>query len=128
MNEQKICIIGDGLAGLTAAIILSKENLKIDLYCGEKKINKNLDNRTTAISKSNYQYIKKILTLDKQSFFWPCKKINLFFEDKNKIINFFNFEEKNKNLMYIFQNKDLKKKLDKIISTTKKIKVIKKKY
>jgi len=126
MNEQKICIIGDGLAGLTAAIILSKENLKIDLYCSEKKINKNLDNRTTAISKSNYQYIKKILTLDKQSFFWPCKKINLFFEDKNKIINFFNFEEKNKNLMYIFQNKDLKKKLDKIILRKKKIKIIRK--
>ena len=126
MNEQKICIIGDGLAGLTAAIILSKENLKIDLYCSEKKINKNLDNRTTAISKSNYQYIKKILTLDKQSFFWPCKKINLFFEDKNKIINFFNFEEKNKNIMYIFQNKDLKKKLDKIILRKKKIKIIRK--
>ena len=37
MNEQKVCIIGDGLAGLTAAIILSKENIKIDLYCGNKK-------------------------------------------------------------------------------------------
>ena len=57
MNEQKICIIGDGLAGLATAVILSKENVKIDLYCNNKK--KNLDNRTTAISESNYQYIKK---------------------------------------------------------------------
>ena len=37
MNEQKVCIIGDGLAGLTAAIILSQENVKIDLYCTNKK-------------------------------------------------------------------------------------------
>jgi len=124
MNEQKICIIGDGLAGLTAAIILSKENIQIDLYCSNKT-KKNLDNRTTAISESNYQYIKSNLGFDKKDFFWPCKKINLFFEDKEKIINFFNFKEKNKNLMYIFQNKDLKKKLDKIISKTKKIKIIK---
>ena len=58
MNSQKICIIGDGLAGLMAAIILSEENIKIDLY-SNKRINKNLDNRTTAISESNYQYIKK---------------------------------------------------------------------
>jgi 2-octaprenyl-6-methoxyphenol hydroxylase len=124
MNKQKICIIGDGLAGLTAAIILSKANVKIDLYCGKK--NKNLDNRTTAISDSNYQYIKNNLNLKTKNFFWPCKKINLFFEDKKKIINFFNFKNKKKNLMYIFQNKDLKKTLDKIISKTKKIKMIKK--
>ena len=125
MNEQKICIIGDGLAGLAAAVILSKENVKIDLYCNNKK--KNLDNRTTAISESNYQYIKKKLNLNGQYFFWSCKEINLFFQDKEKIINFFNFKEKNKNLMHIFQNKDLKKKLNKIVSTTKKIKIIKKK-
>ena len=91
------------------------------------KKKKKLDNRTTAISESNYQYIKSNLNLNNKNFFWPCKKINLFFEDKKKITNFLNFEEKNKNLMYIFQNKDLKKKLDKIISETNKIKIIKKK-
>jgi 2-polyprenyl-6-methoxyphenol hydroxylase-like FAD-dependent oxidoreductase len=127
MKEQKICIIGDGLAGSTAAIILSKENVKIDLYSSnQKKTNHEQDRRTTAISESNYQYIKKNLNLNKKNFFWPCKKINLFFEDNTKIINFFNFEEKNKNHMYIFQNKDLKKKLDKMISSTNKIKLIKK--
>ena len=125
MNEQKVCIIGDGLAGLTAAVILSKENLKVDLYCGNKN-KKNLDNRTTAISESNYQYIKNKLNLARKDFFWPCKQINLFFENKEKIINFFNFKEKNKGLMYIFLNKNLKKRLDKIISKTKNIKIIKK--
>ena len=84
MNEQKVCIIGDGLAGLTAAIILSKENIKIDLYCGHKKKNKKVDNRTTAISESNYQYIKKKLSFREQNLFWICKKINLFYEDKKK--------------------------------------------
>jgi len=126
MNDQRICIIGDGLAGLMAAIILSTENVKIDLYSNKKKNNKNLDKRTTAISESNYQYIKNNINFNNQNFFWPCKKIGLFFEDKEKIINFLNFEEKNKNLMYIFQNKDLKKKLDKIISKTNNIKMIKK--
>jgi 2-octaprenyl-6-methoxyphenol hydroxylase len=126
MNDQKICIIGDGLAGLMAAIVLSKENVEIDLYCNKKKNNKDLDSRTTAISESNYQYIKKKVNFNKQNFFWPCKKIDLFFEDKKKIKNFFNFKEKNKNLMYIFQNKDLKKKLDKIILMSNKIKLIKK--
>jgi len=126
MNYQKICIIGDGLAGLTTAKILSKENVKIDLYSNNKKKKEIPDNRTTAISESNYQYIKNNLSLDRKNFFWPCKKINLFFEDRDKIVNFLNFEEKKKNLMYIFQNKDLKKKLDKIILTTSKIKLIKK--
>ena len=126
MNEQKICIIGDGLAGLTTAIILSQENIKIDLYCNNKKKKESLDNRTTAISESNYQYLKKNLNLNKKDFFWPCKKIDLFFEEKEKIINFLKFEEKNKNLMYIFQNKFLRKKLVKIITTTNKIKIIKK--
>jgi len=125
MNEQKVCIIGDGLAGLTAAIILSQENVKIDLYCTNKK-KKNSDNRTTAISESNYQYIKNSLNLNRKDFFWPCRKINLFFQDKDKIINFFNFKEKNKNLMYIFQNQDLKKRLDKTILSSNKIKIIKK--
>ena len=106
MNRQKICIIGDGLTGLTTAAILSKQNVSIHLYSGEKKKVKNSDSRTTAISESNFQYIKKNLNLSKNSFFWPCKKVNLFYQDKEKMINFLNFDEKNKNFMYIFQNKN----------------------
>ncbi len=68
MNKQKICIIGDGLAGLTAAIMLSKENLKIELYSNNEN-KKSLDNRTTAISESNLQYLKNNLSLTKTSFF-----------------------------------------------------------
>jgi len=113
---QKICIIGDGLASLTAAIILSQENIKIDLYVSDRKKNKlKSDNRTIAVSESNYKFIKNTLNLKNPNFFWPCKKINLFYEDEKKIMNFLNFKEKHKNLMYIFQNKELKKRLDKII-------------
>ena len=109
MSKQKICIIGDGLAGLTTATILSQQNICIDLYSSGKIKSKTRDNRTTAISNSNFQYIKNNLNLMKTNFFWPSKQINLFFEDGNKIINFLNFDEKDKKFMHIFQNKDLKK-------------------
>ena len=60
MELQKICIIGDGLAALSAAVILGQENIEIDLYIGSNKKNKlNDDNRTTAVSESSYQFIKK---------------------------------------------------------------------
>lgn len=127
MKPQKICIIGDGLTGLTTGAVLSKQNLSIDLYTDNKKKKKIVDSRTTAISESNFQYIKSSLNLSNKNFFWTCKKINLFYQDKNKITNFLNFSEKNKNLMHIFQNKDLKKKLNLIISRKKNIKLIKKK-
>jgi len=126
MKLQKICIIGEGLAGLTTTAVLSKQNVSIDFYSGTNKKNLSLDKRTTAISESNFQYIKKELNLNKNSFFWACKKINLFFEDEKKIINFLNFNEKDKNFMYIFQNKDLRKKLKKIIFLKKNIKLINK--
>ena len=126
MNRQKICIIGDGLAGLTTAAVLSKQNVCIDLYSGTKKKIKSLDTRTTAISESNFQYIKSNLNLTKTSIFWPCKKISLFFEDNRKITNFLNFSEKNKNFMHIFQNKNLKKELDTIVNSKKNIRLRKK--
>ena len=102
MKEQKICIIGDGLAGLSAATILSKENIKIDLYIGNiKKISLKNDNRTTAISESSYQFIREKLNIINKNIFWPGKEINLFFEDGKIVKNFLNFKEKKK-ISYIF--------------------------
>ena len=126
MNIYKICIIGNGLAGLSTASILSQKNITIDLYAGSYKKNKSKnDNRTTAISESSYQFIKKKLNIRKKNIFWPCNEINLFFEDKGNIKKFLEFKEK-KNLMYIFQNKELKKELKKLIIKNKNIKLIKK--
>ena len=93
MSVQKICIIGSGLAGLSAAKILSEEDITIDLYLGNNKKNKiKSDNRTTAISESSYQFIKQKFNI--KNIFWPCKEINLFFEDLKKIKNFLSFKKK----------------------------------
>ena len=127
MKPQKICIIGDGLTGLTTAAILGKQNIDIDLYSDNKKKIQIIDTRTTAISESNFQYIKSTLNLSSTNFFWACRKVKLFYQDENKIINFLNFNEKKKKFMYIFQKQKLKKKLKKIISKKKNIKLIKKK-
>ena len=56
MKKQKICIIGDGLAGLTTALTLSNLDLEIDVYY---KKNKNIvnDKRITAISESNFKFL-----------------------------------------------------------------------
>ena len=126
MNIQKICIIGDGLAGLSTAIILSKENIQIDLYVGTKKTrNLKIDNRTTAISESSYKFLRERVKI--KNIFYSCKEINLFYEDQKKILNFLNFEEKEKKLMYIFKNNNLKKILEKEISIKKNITLVKKK-
>ena len=104
MKSQKICIIGDGLAGLTTAISLKELNLNIDLFCNKyNKISKK-DKRTTAISNSSYQFLKENLNLKKRHNFWSSKKINLFFENKNNYLNFLNYESKDENLMHIFEN------------------------
>jgi len=127
MNVQKICIIGDGLAGISTAVTLSNQNIQIDLYGSNKRSFYSNDNRTTAVSETSFQFIKQKLNIKKKnSCLWPCKEINLFFEEKNKIISFLNFKEKNKNLMYIFQNKKLKKILEGQIRIKNNIKLINK--
>tara|TARA_B100000945_G_scaffold226777_1_gene183490 strand:- start:5093 stop:6229 length:1137 start_codon:yes stop_codon:yes gene_type:complete len=105
MKNQKICIVGDGLAGLTTALTLKELNIDIDLFY--KKKNKNLknDKRTTAISLSNYQFLRKLIKKNNLNYFWPCKYVSLFYETKNQYINFLNYKEEEKNLMYIFENK-----------------------
>ena len=62
MIKQKICIIGNGLTGLTAALILGKLNLEVHLIAapdgGKKK-----DIRSTAISDSNYKSLIDLMQL-----------------------------------------------------------------
>jgi len=124
MNLQKICIIGDGLAGLSTALILSQENIKIDLYASNNNKLLKKDDRTTAISDSSYRFIKQQLNSKNKNIFWPSKIIELFYEDKKKINNFLNFKDENKNLMYIFKNKELKKELEKKLKKILQILII----
>ena len=126
MKLQKICIIGDGLAGLTTALVLSGLKVQIDIY--SKNIGKKIknDNRTTSISKTNYDYLSNFLKKEKVTNFWPSKEIALFYENNNKYIKFLNFKESKTPLMYTFENFKLKKILIKKIIKIKNIKIINK--
>ena len=124
MKQQKICIIGNGLAGLITAAVLSKEDIKIDLIFPKVK-NVKIDHRTTAISESNYNFLKTELDFKNLKYVWSSKKINLFYQRNEKFLKFLNFSEKNKTLMHIFRNSDFRKTLLNIIKKKKNIKIIK---
>ena len=119
MRNQRICIVGDGLAGLTTALRLKNLNLDIDLYVSSQKPRRTIDRRTTAISDSNYKFMNNCFENIKNDIFWPCKKINLYYENEESYFNFLNLEEKKRNLMYIFENHKLKKLLKKNLKKSK---------
>ena len=120
MKKQRICIVGDGLSGLMTALALNKlEGLEVHLISKKNKLLK--DKRTTAISASNYDFFNSVVdNLDKK-LFWPSNKINLFYETKDQNINFLNFDEDKKGLMYIFENDKVKEKLHKALIETQYI-------
>ena len=125
MKKQRICIIGDGLSGLTSALALKNlQNIELDLILNDTK--KFGDSRTTAISESNFKFLKTIIKNFDSKLFWPSKNIQLFFETSNKQFNFLNFEEGEKKLMYVCENKKFKSLLLREIKL-KKIKTFKKK-
>jgi len=124
--KQKICIVGDGLTGLTAAFILSRLNLKIDLVAPNFEKNPK-DKRTTALSRSNYDFLLKFLGDKSAKLFWPSNKINLYHEISGVSKNFMSFEDEGKNLMYVIDNNKLKFLLKKKIKKSKNITILKKK-
>ena len=112
MKKHKICIIGDGLSGLITAYLLGKLNLKVDLISGKKK-NNNIDVRTTAISPSNLNFLKKQNLNIKDHQIYNCNEINLFFEkSKNNFTKFINYENNKKDIIHIIENEKLKKILN----------------
>ena len=124
MRNQKVCIIGDGLTGLTTAMVLGKLNLDINLVSPVKKNKKIIDNRTTAISPDNLKFISNFFGEKNKKLFWPSKEINLFYEDLEGYQNFLKFKKKGKNLMYIIKNNKLKEIIKKSILKNKKIEFI----
>ena len=124
MKKQRICIVGDGLSGLMAALALNKlEGLEV--YLISKKNNHSKDKRTTAISASNYKFFNEVIDKLDKKLFWPSKKIDLFYETKDQNINFLNFNEDRNNLMYVFENNKIREILIKEIKN-KKIKILQK--
>ena len=69
MKKQRICIVGDGLSGLMAALALNKiEGLEVHLM--SKKNRNSKDKRTTAISATNYAFFNQVIDqLDNLSLF-----------------------------------------------------------
>jgi len=124
MRKQRVCIVGDGLSGLMTALVLAKvPGIEVNLIA--KKVTKNVDKRTTAISDTNFKFINQNITSLGQNLFWPSKKIELFYETSKEKINFLNLDEASSNLMYVFENDKVKSKLLKEISK-KKINLIRK--
>jgi 2-polyprenyl-6-methoxyphenol hydroxylase-like FAD-dependent oxidoreductase len=124
MKKQRICIVGDGLAGLITALSLNDlPSLDVQIIVKKNKLKK--DKRTTAISVSNYEFFHHVLDKLDKKLFWPSKKINLFYETNKKKINFLNFNENKNNLLYVFENDKIKDILNKEIKK-KKIKIIRK--
>jgi len=124
MKKQRICIVGDGLSGLMTALALNKlEGLEVHLISRKNKLSK--DRRTTAISASNHEFFNKVISKLDNKLFWPSKKIDLFYETKDQTMNFLNFNEDSKNLMYVFENDKVKEILIKEIKK-KKIKTLQK--
>ncbi len=126
MKKQKICIIGDGLAGLTTALSLVDLPLSIDLFYRKQtiKISHKQDKRTTAISNSNFHFIKQITSIKEKNIFWSCKKIKLFYQNEKEYLNFLNYDGSNY-LMHIVENFKLKKLLLKNLAKRKNIRLIK---
>ena len=120
MKNQKICIIGDGLTGLTAALALKNLNLDIDIFYQKNNSKIKKDNRTTAISESNYQFLTKDLKINFIKKFWPSKKMHLYHENNSKLINFLNYEDNSANVMYIFKNHEVKNEIIKILKKKRK--------
>ncbi len=124
MKKERICIVGDGLSGLMTGLALNKlDGLEVHLISRKNEHSK--DRRTTAISASNYEFFNNVVEKLDKKLFWPSKKINLFYETKDQNMNFLNFNEYNKNLMYVFENDKIKEILIKEIKK-KKIKTFQK--
>ena len=126
MIKQRICIIGNGLTGLTAALILGKLNLDVHLIAVSDK-KRRRDIRTTAISESNYKGLIDFIGKKNSKIFFESKEIDLYKEHSKEIKHFMNLSNKHKNLMFLIQNEILKKLVQRKINTYKNLKIFNKK-
>jgi len=125
MKNQKVCIVGGGLAGLAVAYVLGKLNLKIDLFANDfYKDYQSL--RTTAFSNSNCTYLKKLnLFNSSKEILWPCSVMKLYDikeNFKNDQVFDLNSDKKN-NILYMAENKKIAKILKEKIKKNNKINI-----
>ena len=102
---MNICIIGDGLTGLTLAKNLI--NKKINVYFYHKNKIENLSsNRTIGISKNNLEFFRKEIYKIPKKIFWEIKKIEIYSEKLEKE-NLLRFENNKEDLFFMVKNDDL---------------------
>ena len=107
---MRVCILGDGLTGLTLAKALVNQNIYVDLLTQKKGLNLN-HSRTIGISKSNSDFFNKdIINIEK--LLWKLKKIEIF-SDNLKKERLVNFENSNNQIFSIIKNKELYETLEK---------------
>ena len=116
---MKVCIIGNGLVGLTLANVLIQKDLSVDiLFKAKKKIYNKMS--TLGISKSNIEYFnKEIINIKK--ILWEIKNIKICTENlSNKEI--LNFKNDKKQIFSIIKNHKLYEILNKNLKKSKFVK------
>lgn len=114
---MNICIIGDGLTGLSLAKNLINKKINIHFY-HKSKIKNLSSSRTIGISKNNLEFFRKEIHKIPKKSLWGIKKIEIFSEKLEKE-NLFKFENDEDNLFYMVKNDDLYKSLISEISKNK---------
>jgi len=124
---KKICVIGEGITSLLVTNMLLDCDLEVDLLSESFFKKQNQDNRSFAISYTNFKYLNYLNLLNKKICSWNINKINLFnqkdSQDAGKIFDFKN-EQNNplfvmveyKNLIFNLKNKMMKNSSLKIYS------------
>ena len=122
---MKVCIIGEGLVGLTLANVLIQKDLPVDILSTSKSKKYN-QTRTLGISKSNIEYFNRnIANINK--ILWEIKNIKIYTENcsEKEILDFKNNDQQifsivKNHKLYEILNKNLRKskivKFKKIIS------------
>ena len=113
---MRVCILGDGLSGLTLAKALVNQNIYVEVV-SQKKDQKFNQSRTIGISKNNIDFFNKYI-INIEKFIWKLKKIEIFTENlkKEKLLN---FENNNNQLFSIIKNHELYRLLIKNLSKNK---------
>ena len=114
---MNICIIGDGLTGLSLAKNLINKKINVCFYY-KNKIENLSSNRTIGISKNNLEFFRKEIYKIPKKNLWEIKKIEIYSEKLEKE-NLLGFENNKEDLFFMIKNDNLHLLLMKELSKNK---------
>ena len=116
---MKVCIIGNGLVGLTLANVLVQKDLFVDIYATKKNYNYD-QSRTLGITRSNIDYFNKEV-ININEILWNIYNIKIYTEKdiKKELLKFNN---KKYQIFSIIRNYKLQKLLNTKLRNNKFIK------